>query len=151
MVDSYYLNQQEKIRKLILEYQQLGKSQTGDCIIGASTWIYDKTRITPRKRFFDVWTTPEGSQIRPEDAQAKGERIKVNSVGGCYLYPRYVWEKIGYAVPNDLHGCEHNWLCENSGLPVWLSLNVMLWREPIIYFWPKRVRMSAHLGRFKLS
>src|SRR5207245_1965255 len=52
-----------------------------------------------------------------------------------------------YDRPEDLHGCEHNWLCEHSGLPVFLSLNERMWREPVIYPRGKRVRMSLHLSR----
>ena len=150
MIDSYYLQKGEQVGKLISEYVALiAKTYSGGCILGASSWIYDKTRIWPRKRFYDGWTTPEGIGLRAEEVEKRGGRIRVKAVGGCYLYPRWVWEKIQYGVPEDLHGCEHNWLCEQSGLPVLLSLNEMLWREPMAYSLPKRIRMSLHLGRFK--
>ena len=148
MIDSYYLQQEKQIRKLIKEYLDITLTTHREgCILGASSWIYDKTRIWPRYRFYDGWTTPEGSSLRLEEVEKDGGMIRVKAVGGCYLYPRWVWEKIRYDVPGDLHGCEHNWLCEQSGLPVLLSLNERMWREPVIYPGGKRLRMSLNLGR----
>jgi len=148
MIDSYYLQQRDPLQQLVDEYRRLRVSsfQSG-CILGASNWIFDKTRVRTRNRFFDNWTTPEAANLNLEEAVAKGGVISVKGVGGCYLYPRFVWEKVGYGVPRDLHGCEHNWLCERSGLRVLLSLNERLWREPIVYSWPKRIRMSLNLRR----
>ena len=148
MVDSYYLQQGEQIRKLITEYIEMSllTYRTG-CILGASSWIYDKTRIRPKYRFYDSWTTPEGVNLRLKEVEREGGLLSVKAVGGCYLFPVSVWQKIRYDVPEDLHGCEHNWLCEHSGLPVFLSLNERMWREPITYPRGKRVRMSLHLSR----
>jgi hypothetical protein len=148
MIDSYYLLQPEQIKKLIREYIELSlaRSEQG-CFLGASTWIYDKTRIRSRYRFYDGWTTPEAMGLSLRKVERQGGRIAVKAVGGCYLFPVRVWQKIRYGVPADLHGCEHNWLCEQSGLPVFLSLNVRLWREPTVYGRVKRLRMSLHLGR----
>lgn len=149
MVDSYYLHQTEQIEALVAEYVKLSSStEPGGCILGASTWVHDKTKIRPSKHFFDGWTTPEGHRFTPELAKSQGGLVRVQAVGGCYIFPRGVWEKVAYGVPQDLHGCEHNWLCEGSGLHVYLSLNEMLWHDPVVYSWPKRVRCSLHLGRF---
>jgi len=149
MIDSYYLHQEPQIKALTREYAQIHSSDHPDgCILGASTWILDKTRIKSRLRFYDWWTTPEGSKLNLHEVEKTGGLIRTNAVGGCYLYPRSVWEKTQYDVPEDLHGCEHNWLCEHSGLPVLLSLNQRLWREPLVYPWSKRMRVSLHLGRF---
>jgi hypothetical protein len=148
MIDSYYLAQARQITDLIREYLETTHSQyPSGCILGASAWILDKTRIRSRVRFYDGWTTPEGLRLRPREAEVVGGFIRANAVGGCYVYPKWVWEKIRYNVPDDLHGCEHNWLCEHSGLPVFLSLNQMLWRDALVYGWPKRMRVSLHLGR----
>jgi hypothetical protein len=150
MIDSYYVHQDKQIMKLIHEYTEKGARTEfpEGCILGASTWILDKTRIRSRLRFYDGWTTPEALHLDPREIESKGGIIGVKAVGGCYLYPITVWKKTQYGVPEDLHGCEHNWLCENSGLPVFLSLNEMLWREPIVYPLLKRVRVSLHLGRW---
>ncbi len=148
MIDSYYLHQGDQIRGLIREYANMIQTDyPKGCILGASTWILDKTRVRSRLRFYDSWTTPEGSNLKLHEAEKTGGIIKVRAVGGCYLYPRSVWEKTRYDVPEDLHGCEHNWLCEHSGLPVYLSLNQMLWHEPVAYSMLKRLRVSLHLRR----
>ncbi len=149
MIDSYYVHQDQQIRKLVEEYFELSStSKLQNCIVGASTWILDKTKVRSRDRFYDYWTTPEGLSLNWRKVRQQGGMTQVRAVGGCYLYPRFVWERTSYGVPDDLHGCEHNWLCEKSSLPVLLSLNVTLWREPIVYSWPKRIRSSLHLGRF---
>ena len=150
MVDSYYIKQSDEIFKLVKEYDKLS-SELRDCILGASTWRPTKTGMRSTNSFYDTWTTPEGVGLRWEDARERGGLLRVRSVGGCYLYPRFVWEKYGYGVPEDLHGCEHNWLCERSGLPVFLSFNERLWREPLVYPPLKRIRFSLHLGRFLSS
>jgi len=148
MVDSYYLQQEEQILRLINEYVEMTlATYHAGCILGASSWIYDKTRIWPKYRFYDGWTTPEGLSLRLEEVERDGGMIGVKAVGGCYLYPRWIWEKIRYDVPQDLHGCEHNWLCERSGLPIFLSLKERMWRSPVVYSRRKRLRMSLHLGR----
>jgi hypothetical protein len=148
MIDSYYVDQENQILKLVQEYAKKTLVEFPEgCILGASTWILDKTKIRSRFRFYDGWTTPEALELNPTLIQKQGGVIPVKAVGGCYLCPRSVWEKTHYGVPEDLHGCEHNWLCEQSGLPVFLSLNEMLWRKPLIYPLSKRVRVTLHLGR----
>jgi hypothetical protein len=148
MIDSYYLHQDRQINGLIDEYSKMTLSEYPEgCILGASTWILDKTRVRSRLRFYDWWTTPEASSLKLSEVERIGGTISAKAVGGCYLYPRWVWERIRYDVPDDLHGCEHNWLCEHSGLPVFLSLTERLWRDPIVYSLSKRVRMSLHLRR----
>lgn len=148
MIDSYYIHQRQEIDGLIHEYERITADNYRDgCILGASTWILDRTRIKSRLRFYDGWTTPEASKLKLHEVEKTGGVIKANAVGGCYLYPRWVWDKTHYDVPEDLHGCEHNWLCEHSGLPVFLSLNERFWREPLVYPWVKRIRVSLHLRR----
>ena len=148
MIDSYYVHQEDQIDALITEYTRMTMSEYPDgCILGASAWILDRTRMRSRLRFYDGWTTPEAMGLKLQQVERSGGIMKVSAVGGCYLYPRWLWEKIRYGVPEDLHGCEHNWLCERSGLQVFLSLNERLWREPVVYPRLKRMRVSLHLGR----
>lgn len=152
MIDSYYLRQANQIATLLEEYDHC------EGILGASTWIVDKTRVIPRIRFFDSWTTPEAANLklasvgrehnsRSVPGDPRTSWLRVGAVGACYVYPRRIWEKYQYGVP-DTDGCEHNFLCQHSGAPVWLSLNSKLWHEPSVYSWPKRIRCSLHLGRF---
>ncbi len=148
MIDSYYLQQHEQILGLVRDYAEMTISDhPRGCILGASTWFYDLRRIRPENRFYDSWTTPEGNQLRLVEVERRGGVMRVKSVGGCYVYPRWVWERNRYNVPEDLHGCEHNWLCERSGLPVYLSLSRRLSRGPVQYPWLKRIRVSLHLRR----
>jgi hypothetical protein len=140
MIDSYYLNQLDQVRILLREYDGKG-------ILGGGIWVLDKTRLSPRVRFWDTWTTPELTNMKYISHMTG--RVPVRAVGACYLYPRRIWEKVGYGIPEDLHGCEHNYLCERSGSEVYLSLGVRLWRRPVVYSWPKRLRQTLHLGRIR--
>lgn len=145
MVDSYYLAQTNEIRKLLFEYAHLCASE--ECLLGASTWFQDRTRIVPRIRFWDSWITPEAAHLRLPANRTEANWMRVRAVGACYAFPRKVWEAHPYSVP--AHGGEHTALCESSGLAVWLSLGVQLWREPIVYPWGKRIRQTLHLGRIR--
>ncbi|SRR5712692_1271882 len=140
MIDSYYVNQPDPVRVLLNEYD-------GNCILGGAVWFLDKTRVNPRIRFWDSWTTPELANL--EYLPQMAGKVSVKAVGACYLYPKGAWQKIGYGVPNDLHGCEHNYLCEMSGFGVYLTLKVKLWRSAVVYGWPKRIRQTIHLGRLR--
>jgi hypothetical protein len=149
MIDSYYIHENDQIKGLIQDYFEMSlEKHIEGCILGASTWFFDLRRIRARWRFYDSWTTPEGSLLELSEAVRAGGIIEVKAVGACYIYPRWVWEKNRYDVLEDLRGCEHNWLCEQSGLPVYLSLSRRLSRGPVRYPWLKRIRVSLHLGRF---
>ena len=145
MIDSYYLAQTEEIKKLLQEYEN--ESPSEEHIVGASTWFLDKTRLRPRIRFWDTWITPEAENFRLPIGGEHHDWVKVRAVGACYLYPRRVWEEHHYDVPKE--GGEHVSLCMASGLPVWLSLNVKLWRDPVVYSWRKRLRQTVHIGRLR--
>jgi hypothetical protein len=147
-VESYYLNQPRAIRRLITSYG-------GESIVGAATWIWEKLRILRKANFYDTWATPEADGLRFHFVRPRG-KMKVSSVGSCIVFPRSVWERVGYGVPDPFPeaGCEYNYLCARSGLPVWLNLDANLWRNPktvegiLEYSWPKRIRCSLNLGRF---
>ncbi len=144
MIDSYYLAQTEQIKKLLLEYASGSPSE--ERIVGASTWFQDRTRIRPRIRFWDNWITPEAANLKLPIRENPGW-IRVRAVGACYVFPRRIREERHYNVPDE--GGEHVYLCVESGLPVWLSLNVRLWRDPVVYTRRKRLRHSLHLGRLR--
>jgi hypothetical protein len=145
MVDSYYLAQTTEIRKLFIEYAHLYVSE--ECIVGASTWFQDRTRIIPRIRFWDSWITPEAAHLHLPTRGTEESWMRVKAVGACYIFPRKAWEAHPYSVST--HGGEHTSLCVESGLLVWLSLSTQLWREPVVYPWAKRVRQTLHLGRIR--
>ncbi|HEV2119227.1 MAG TPA: hypothetical protein VGS11_03825 [Candidatus Bathyarchaeia archaeon] len=152
MIDSYYLRFLDQAKQLISDYTSA--SQKDPCIMGASTWALNKTRIRPFVHFWDTWTTPEatirlyGRKKFEQARQIIGLR-KVKAVGACYIYPRIVWERGGYGLPSDWtpeYGCEHNYLCDISrrnGITACLNYSVKLWREPTVYAPIKRLRCSA--------
>ena len=128
-IDSYYVQKANEISRLIEAYKALSSSQ--ECIIGASTWYYDKSRVRPVYRFYDYWSTPEmekrtWSRLRDLPTGL----IRVTSVGACYIYPKWVWQEYGYSIPEPFPdgGIFHNWLCKKSGLPVFLDCDARLWR-----------------------
>ena len=150
MVDSAYIPRVGPIKRLLEDYV-LCKEPV---VLGATTWALHKRTIMPKVLFYDFWSTPEARFIpydfEPQKDSLVGQFGKplpnlmpVRSVGGCYIFPRTIWERgVRYGVLDDLHGCEHNYLCEKSGLPVYLDFNVRLWREPKVYPWARRVRVS---------
>jgi hypothetical protein len=144
MIDSYYLAQTEQVKRLLLEYGNTLPSE--ERIVGASTWFQDRTRIRAQVRFWDNWITPEAANLKLPTSENPGW-IRVRAVGACYVYPSRIWKEHHYNVPGE--GGEHVYLCVKSGLPVWLSLNVRLWRDPVVYTRRKRLRHSLHLGRFR--
>ncbi len=146
--ESYYLGQ-PGLGRLLLAY-------AGNEILGASTWYWDKSRILKRARFYDTWSTPGSLNFSFHWTSRVKGKIRVSSVGSCIVFPRYAWERTRFAVPNDFpKGCHYNHFCENSGLPVFLSLDAKLWRtratNPDIpeYPWPERIRHSLNLRRLK--
>lgn len=150
MIDSSYIPQIGPVKKLLEDYVMCRES----VMLGATTWSLHKRAILPKVLFYDFWSTPEARFIpydfEPQKDNLVGQFRKplpnlmpVRSVGGCYIFPRAIWERgVRYGVLDDLHGCEHNYLCEKSGLPVYLDFNVRLWREPKVYPWARRVRVS---------
>ncbi len=163
MIDSAYVSQVDAVTKLIEDYLACD----APLIMGGTTWALHKRTIRPRIAYYDYWSTIEARFIRfefePETDGLVGyfrrplpNLMPVRSVGGCYIFPRSVWDRnVRYGVLDDLHGCEHNFLCEKSGLPVYLDFNVRLWREPRAYPWTKRLRVSlgirTRIRRFKGS
>ncbi len=150
MIDSAYVAQVEAVTRLIEDYLACNVP----LIMGATSWVVHKKTIRRSIAYYDYWSTIEARFIPFEfDPETDGlvtyfERplpklMPVRSVGGCYIFPRSLWDKgVRYGVPDDLHGCEHNFLCERSGLPVYLDFNARLWREPSVYPLTKRIRVS---------
>ena len=155
MIDSYYIRQLAQIRRLIADYEHCN----APLILGATTWFVDRTRIIPKTRFYDSWTSIEARFIHVDYLPVQDPLVgqyatpmpnlmPVRSVGACYIFPREIWDKgVRYGVLNDLHGCEHNYLCESARLSVYLDFNVRLWREPLSYPLGKRLRVSLAAKR----
>ncbi len=130
-IDSYYLGQQNEIQKLIEEYVDYDE----DCVLGASNWFLDTSKYPSRVRYWDTWATPEMKKT-PYNYYPKHDSIplgweKVSACGGFALYPRWLWEKRGYGIPEPFpdSGNEVNYLCNYPGLSSYVSFNVKAQRE----------------------
>jgi hypothetical protein len=130
-IDSYYLDQVDKVRQLIAEYS----AYVADCILGATNWFLDCSKYPSRVRYWDTWATPE-MKGKPYNYYPAHEQIpkgweRVAGCGGFTLYPRWLWEKRGYGIPEPFPnaGNEVNYLCNYPGIPTYVSFNVKAHRE----------------------
>ena len=125
-IDSYYLDQIAQVRKLATEYQIF---QT-DCVLGASNWFLDTSRIPSKIRYWDTWATPEMKKksfdYYPKIMGLPNGWERVRGCGGFALYPRWLWEKRGYGTPEPFPdaGNEVNYLCDFPDIPSFVTLNV---------------------------
>jgi hypothetical protein len=151
-IDSYYLDQTGAIETLIRDYL-VHSTKAGDSIVGGPILCHNRTRIFYKVTYYDTWSTPEYDGKRwskgwfdDNDSRSRDFEI-VSGVGGVYLFPRYVWEKVGYRAPEPFpqSGCQHNWLCRESGLRVYLDWNLAFWRS-VTY--PPIQRLRCSIGEF---
>ncbi|TMI22461.1 hypothetical protein E6H31_02120 [Candidatus Bathyarchaeota archaeon] len=130
-IDSYYLNQTTEIRKLVKEYGYYD----ADCVLGATNWFLDHSKLPSKMRFWDTWATPE-MRKKSYNYQPRNEGIpegweRVRGCGGFTLYPRWLWEKRGYGIPEPFPkaGNEVNYLCNYPWIPTYVTFNVKAHRE----------------------
>lgn len=129
MIDSYYLDQTPQIRTLVAHYN-------GGEVLGASTWWIDQRTLVKKIKFWDTWVTP---LMDGADFTASG-RVKVSSVGGCYLFPRATWDKgVRYDIPEDWQVSEQVVFCRKSELPVYIDFDAKLF-HPDPYRWSLKKR-----------
>ena len=148
-IDSYYLNQTNAIQQLLMDYETLSAIR-GNLILGGAILCHDRTKIRHRVSYYDTWSTPEldGAHFRVDLSDVHSGFETVSSVGGVYVYPRTVWEKHRYQRPEPFpeSGCQHNYLCRKSRLPILLDWNALFWRN-VSYSVPKRLRCS--IGNYR--
>ncbi len=130
-IDSYYLDQITEIRQLLREYTDFN----ADCVLGATNWFLDYSKYPVRVRYWDTWATPE-MRGKAYDYYPRREQIpegweRVRGCGGFTLYPRWLWEKRGYGMPEPFPGAgnEVNYLCNFPGIPSYVTFNVKAHRE----------------------
>jgi hypothetical protein len=146
-IDSYYVHYVTEIRRLVNEYSAFKP----DCILGATNWFWDHSRLPLRLRYWDTWATPEMKNTPYEyyptrDGLPEGwERIA--GCGGFTLYPRWVWEKQGYGIPEPFPqaGNEVNYLCQCPGIASYVTFNVKPLRETPRRSLVNRVRTTLGL------
>jgi len=130
-VDTYYLSHVDELKKLVGEY--VGFDQ--ECILGATTWFPNRSRVPNRLRYWDTWATPEMTDTsyghRPRNAGLPLGWERVCGCGGFTIYPRWVWEKQGYGIPEPFPnaGNEVNFLCRCPGIATYVTFNVRAVRE----------------------
>lgn len=147
-VDSYYLERVSEIRQLVFEYAKRSK----DIVLGGAPWFRDTSVWPARRRFWDTWATPELGKISVE---RKGW-LKVRGCGGFTIYPKWLWEERGFGVPHPFpkSGCEVNYLCDDSRIESYVSLNVKperatpreLLTKPLIQRVRTRLALKTRLG-----
>lgn len=152
MIDSWYLRQGQQINRLIQDYKSL--SQKEPCIVGASSWcaqpnsvslnaysVRNMARLFTKPIFYDTWVTPEVLAL--ELPYFTTGIMRVNAVGACFIFPRWVWEKHPFSH-NGLES-ENTCFCRESGLSCFLSFNARVWHPS--YSLIKRLRVKLALGR----
>lgn len=143
-IDSYYLGQTDAIHKLVNDFEPLSRAQ-GNLILGGAILCHNRTKVRYRISYYDTWSTPEldGKYFQVDLSDLHEGFEKVSSVGGVYICPRAVWELHRYQRPEPFpeSGCQHNYLCRESGLPIFLDWNALFWRN-VSYSTLKRLRCS---------
>ena len=98
-IDSYYLSYVHEIQHLLQEYS----NYNAECVLGATNWFSDYSRIPLKLRYWDTWATPEMRDKRfdyyPRHEGMPEGWESVRGCGGFAVYPRWVWERRGYGVP----------------------------------------------------
>jgi len=147
-IDSYYLRYVQAIRELVNEYGSLDR----DYVLGASNWYWDYSKVPAKVRYWDTWATPE-MRHHPYDYYPVRDGLpkgweKVGACGGFAIYPRWIWEKRGYGVPEPFPdaGNEVNYLCQCPGVQSYLTLNVKVFRET-----PEEVIHKPLLNRIRTT
>jgi hypothetical protein len=162
MCDTYYLNQVSALKQLISDYYAVQEIE--EAALGGASWGRIRTRLEhywkPHKEWHDKWGVPDLMFTpygwRPEKDNLVNSMLNpplpglfhTSSLTGIHIFPRTIWDKGSrYGVFNDLHGCEHNYLFEHSGIPRYTDFNAEFYRERI-YPFIKCIRMTLHLRRF---
>ncbi len=147
-IDSYYLTRINEIWHLLKEYADYN----GECILGATNWFADYSRVPLKLRYWDTWATPE-MKDKKYDYYPRHEGLpqgweKVRGCGGFTVYPRWVWERQGYGVPEPFPeaGNEVNYLCLCPGIPSYVTLNVKALRET-----PKEIVNRSMINRVRTT
>ena len=147
-IDSYYLDQVARIRRLITEYRTFET----DCILGATNWFLDFSKIPSRTRYWDTWATPEMKK-KSVDYYPRHQGLpdgweRVRGCGGFVLYPRWLWEKRGYGIPEPFPeaGNEVNYLCDFPGISSYVTFNVKARRAT-----PEEVLKRRLLNRLRTT
>jgi hypothetical protein len=119
MVESYYLKQRESVERLIERYREINDP---DLILGAPVWVYTVAEWFSKCTFYDTWVAQDLKEMRRSDCP--GGLVQVDAVGSAIIFPVWVWLKHRFANPDYPAKIYYNWLCEQSGLPVLIDMDI---------------------------
>jgi hypothetical protein len=146
VVDSYYLDFVEEIRRLIDHYRSLQRS-----ILGASIWYCDKSRVKGRILYYDTLSVREFKNMWWSSLnELPRGLVNVTGVGGCFIFPRTVWEGSGrFSIPYPEPQAGGSRCLKTEGYRILLDCGCRLWRSHLNnpgipdYSLTKRLRVSA--------
>lgn len=163
MCDTYYVPQILQLRRLISDYMKVQKIE--EASLGGAAWGIVRTELGHylshrKKDWYDKWGVPD-LMFTPYGWKPESNKMMNNlwnpplpglfhtsSLIGVHIFPRIVWDRgTRYGVYDDLHGCEHNYFFEHSGIPRYTDLNTDFIRKNV-YPFMKCLRIKLHLGRF---
>ncbi len=150
IVDSYYLPFIREIQSLLETYLNLENS-----IVGASIWYWDRSHLRSSIFYYDHLSVKEFRNIRWHSLrQLPRGLLPVSGVGGCFVFPRKVWEESGgFSIPNPEPQAGGSRCLRTAGYRTLLDCDVKLWRTHANnsgipdYSFVKRLRVSA--GQFR--
>lgn len=89
IIDSYYLDFSESIKRLVSDYKRLNGDMLGGAILR-----WDRSRLRPRIVYYDTLSVPEMSNKRwPDDESLPTGIAEVSGIGASWIFPRLVWER----------------------------------------------------------
>ncbi len=124
VIDHYYLGFYAEIEQLIRDYLMLDHA-----ILGASIWYWARKRIRPWIAYYDTLSVPELFGKRWSRIESlPTEIMAVTGVGGCWIFPRVIWERTdGFTIPSPPQAGGSRCL-ETTGYRVLLDCKRRLWR-----------------------
>lgn len=140
MVDSWYLDNPENNGRwdsFIDSYDD------PSIILGAATFVIHKSPylLSPAQKYFCEFSiTPEAIDVT-QKTEGKHGRIRVNTVGGVYIFPIEAWTKNGYGGREDYFWPEHNQLCKD--FKCYLDFDYEFYKPPKTYSLYKKLRMTG--------
>jgi hypothetical protein len=91
IIDSYYLDFSESIKRLVSHYSQLKGGLLGGAIL-----CWDRSRLRPRIVYYDTLSIPEMTNKRwPNENSLPDGLAEVSGIGASWIFPKSVWEKSG--------------------------------------------------------
>jgi hypothetical protein len=145
VVDSYYVDFVDEIRRLIDRYRSRERT-----VLGASIWYWDRSHIRARIRYYDTLSVKEfRNKSWASTRDLPVGMISVSGVGGCFIFPRAVWDvSKGFFIPHPEPQAGSSHGLNTQGVRIILDCDCRLWRSYVTnpdipdYSAFKRLRVS---------